>query len=292
MNQKPAITIIGTGAVGSVLQDYFESEGYPIYSLWNRMGGKVNAPQMSGLLKASYILPENGKEIGDWIFITTPDDQIMKISGHLAKLPVSWEDKCVIHCSGNLSSEVLGSLKEAGAKTVSMHPVQTFNKGDDRNRLKEIYISLEGDEDLMKSLIPVIQNMGAHPFVLTADGKQSLHIAAVFASNYLVALMSSVDQILKNNNIENGLHILKPLVEQTLDNVFEKGVAEALTGPISRGDSETVKAHLDGLSNNRNLRALYKSLGRVALEIAKKSGKANPLKFKEIECILLQDDSE
>ena len=274
MTKNPAITIIGTGSVGSVLQDFFEGEGYSIHSLWNSSGGKVYASESAGLPSVSHALPQKESEVGDWIFITTPDDQIPKTSEQLAKLPVSWLDKCVIHCSGNLSSEVLGSLKEAGAKTVSMHPIQTFKKGDDRNRLKDIYISLEGDEELKQKLIPVIQNMGAHPFVLTAAGKQSLHIAAVFASNYLVALMGSVEQILKLNNIENGLQVLKPLIEQTADNIFEKGVEEALTGPISRGDTETVKAHLNHLSNTPELQALYKLLGLAAVDIAKTSGKA------------------
>jgi predicted short-subunit dehydrogenase-like oxidoreductase (DUF2520 family) len=286
MTQHPAITIIGTGSVGSVLQDYFEDEDCQIYSLWNSRGGKVYAPERAGFLSVPYSLPQKEIEIGDWIFITTPDDQILRISDQLAKLPVSWKDKYVIHCSGNLSSEVLGSLKEAGAKTVSMHPIQTFKKGDDRNRLKDIYISLEGDEELKQKLIPVIQNMGAHPFFLTANGKQSLHIAAVFASNYLVALMSSVEQILKQNHIENGLHILKPLVEQTLHNVFEKGVDEALTGPISRGDSETVKAHLEQLSCDPQLQALYKLLGLAAVEIAKSTGKAATGEVDKIKSLL------
>ncbi|TVR33537.1 MAG: DUF2520 domain-containing protein [Balneolaceae bacterium] len=286
MTQKPAITIIGTGSVGSVLQDFFEGEGYPMCSLWNSRGGKVYASEKAGLLSVSHSLPQKESEVGDWIFITIPDDQILKTSDQLAKLLVSWRDKCVIHCSGNLSSEVLGSLKKAGAKTVSMHPIQTFKKGDDRNRLKDIYVSLEGDEELMQMLIPVIQKMGAHPFVLTAGGKQSLHIAAVFASNYLVALMGSVEQILKQNDIENGLHILKPLVEQTLHNVFEKGVDEALTGPISRGDSETVRAHLEQLSSDPQLQALYKLLGMAAVDIAKTSGKAATGEIDIIEALL------
>jgi predicted short-subunit dehydrogenase-like oxidoreductase (DUF2520 family) len=291
MSQKPAITIIGTGAVGSVLQDFFESEGYFICSLWNRSGGVVNK-NSANQIKKPYNCPKIADEVGDWVLITTPDDQIRNVSSTLSELPVNWKTKSVMHTSGQLSSEILHSLSEAGARVVSMHPVQTFKKGDDRERLQNIYLSLEGDGGFIEELIPVIQKMNAKPLFLDSSQKKAMHIAAVFASNYMVALMSTVHQILDENEIEESLSILRPLIEQTLENIFEKGTSEALTGPISRGDSETVKSHLESLSGNRDLQDLYRSLGRVAVEIAKKSGNTDHVKLSEIESILLQRESE
>jgi predicted short-subunit dehydrogenase-like oxidoreductase (DUF2520 family) len=267
---KPTITIIGTGALGSTLQTFFKENGYRIRSTWNSKGGLIYYDQSEQ--SVDRILPENENEIGDLIFITTPDDLISKAAHTLSKKPISWDDKIVVHCSGNLTTDELELLAESGAKTVSMHPIQSFKRGDGSDRFKNITISLQGDEVAKEQLRPIIDKMGAKSLNLTKKQKRYLHIAAVMASNYLVALMFSVENLLNDVELHEGFDALETLVRQTVTNIFEKGPADALTGPIERGDLESVQTHLAELKGS-DQEDMYKLLGLEAVKIAEKGNK-------------------
>lgn len=268
-SSKPSITIIGTGALGSALQHFFEDHDYLIRSTWNSKGGSIFSKNSER--SSENTTPETDDEVGDLVFITTPDDLIGEISHRLSKQSVLWQNKTVVHCSGNLTSTELKSLTEAGAKTVSMHPIQPFKKGDGSDRFRNISISLQGDEEAKKLLLPMIEEMGAKPLQLTKKQKRYLHIAAVMASNYLVALMFSVENLLKDVDAEDGFDALETLVHQTVTNIFEKGPADALTGPVARGDTESVQTHLQELQG-REQEELYKILGLEAVKIAQQTG--------------------
>ena len=251
-----SVTIIGTGAVGSALQDFFRSNGYPILSAVNRTSG----------------LPAEEGLYGDVLFITTPDDAIAGVSEKLSGKEITWNHKTVVHCSGSLSSDQLSALSVAGAATASMHPIQTFRKGDGASRFHGITVSVEGDAHAKELLKPLILKMRAKAIDVTPGQKQALHIGAVFASNYLVSLLRTVEKYLESEEMDDGIGIMRPLIEQTLRNIFEKGASEALTGPVSRGDVQTVESHLSRLIFYPEYQSLYRQLGKTALQIARESG--------------------
>ena len=254
--QQFSVTIIGTGAVGSALLDFFTSNGYPVISK----------------LDKSSVLPDDESRFGDVIFITTPDDVITTISENLARKEIRWREKTVVHCSGSLSSDQLSAIAATGAGTASMHPIQTFRKGDGADRFQGITVSLEGYTDAKALLKPLILHMKANPIDVTPGQKQALHIGAVFASNYLVSLLRTVEKYLDSEEIEGGIEIMRPLIEQTVRNIFEMGTSEALTGPVSRGDVQTVESHLSRLIFYPDHQALYRQLGKIALDITMESG--------------------
>lgn len=282
-SSKPTITIIGTGALGSTLQPFFDENGYQTRSTWNSKGGLIFDENSEQSIDRT--LPENDDEIGDLIFITTPDDLIGKTAESLSNKSISWDDKTVVHCSGNLTSDELKALKKSGAKTVSMHPIQSFKRGDGNDRFKNITISLQGDEEAKEQLKPIIQKMGAKSLNLTKKQKRYLHIAAVMASNYLVALMFSVENLLKDVELEEGFEALETLVHQTVTNIFEKGPADALTGPIARGDSESVETHLKELKG-RKQEGVYKILGFEAVKVAAESRNLSKKQINELRKLL------
>jgi len=266
---KLSVSIIGTGALGSTLQHFFEENGYGICSVWNSRGGKVYSNKSVQLKEKRATLPKKEGEAGDFVFITTPDDLISKTARDLAGKPIHWKEKVVIHCSGNLTSDELTSLSEKGAKIVSMHPIQSFKKGDGRDRFRDITISLQGDKAGKELLKPIIGEMGANALMLNKKQKRYLHIAAVMASNYLVALMFSVENLLTDVDLEEGFESLQPLIHQTVTNIFEKGPTDALTGPISRGDTASVQKHLKELKGSEQ-EVLYKIMGLEAAKIAER----------------------
>lgn len=272
MKNLPSITVIGTGAVGSALIDFFEKNGYTLRSLWNRNGGQIWDETIRKYQSSRSDFPSQPDGMGDWIFITTPDGIIGPTAKKLSEITGSWDQKSVIHCSGNMTSAEFEPLARKGARTASMHPLQTFQKEDGVERFKDIYISLEGEKGLVEELRSVIKTMGAKPVRVTPGQKQKLHVAAVFASNYLVALMATAEQILEEEGIDEGLRLLEPLIRQTLANILEHGTGQSLTGPVARGDTATVRQHLESLKTDTQKTELYTVLGKKALQIAREKG--------------------
>lgn len=280
-SSRPSVTIIGTGALGSTLLVFLKNAGYVVRSTWNSKGGLIYSDKSGEYHQIHSLIPKTDSEIGDLVFITTPDDLIKKIAKNLSQNFVSWEDKTVVHCSGNLTSDELNALSKKGANVVSMHPIQTFKKGDGSERFKNITISLQGDEEPKEKLKSLIEEMGANCILLDKKQKRYLHIAAVMASNYLVALMFSVENLLKDVELDEGFNAMETLIHQTVKNIFENGPTKALTGPISRGDRESVETHMKELAG-RDQEKIYKILGIETLKIAELSGKLSKRNIEEI----------
>ncbi len=285
IEDKPSVSIIGKGAVGSALYGFFSENGFYIKSEWNSRSGRIFREQRSEPLYVDRNLPVSSEELGDLIFITTPDDVIAGVAESLAVLPINWREKSVVHTSGNITSSVLGLLKKEGASVASMHPIQTFRKGDGSERFEHIYVSLEGDKELCLFLEKMVELMKARSVFLTPDQKSQLHIAAVFSSNYVTALMHKMENFLIEAEVDDGIKVLEPLVKQVISNIFEKGAAESLTGPISRGDIDSVQKHLELLKHDKELIELYKKLGAEALKIAKKRKAVPEIRLKKLQDI-------
>lgn len=286
MIEQHSMSIFGRGALGSALHNFFKKKSYFIRSVWDRNGGDIYSDKDDSVFKSENNLPKHENEIGDLIFIAVPDDQISPLSKQLSLTPIQWENKSVIHCSGNLPSNICSDLSERGAKVAAMHPIQTFQKGDTQNRFNEIYITLEGEPELLDFLHTIVNDMGAYPIRITPEQKRVIHIASVIASNYLVSLMNISESLLNDAGIDEGIDILQPLVAQTVQNMFEKGVADSLTGPISRGDVESVKYHLKSLKGNKPYSEIYNLMGLEALKIAEKKGTLSNELADELEKLL------
>ncbi len=282
MIEQNSITIIGRGALGSALYDFFNEKSYLIRSVWNKKQVEIRSTVESSVFVLDKNLPTEENEMGELIFLAVPDDQIKLLSDKLSGIPLQWKKRSIIHCSGNLSSDVCSSLKNRGAKVAAMHPIQTFNNGDGFQRFNDIYVTLEGDDSLISDLSLIIEQMGAHPLKITAEQKRVIHIASVIASNYLVSLLHISESLLKDAGISESLDIIQPLVYQTVQNIFKKGVKESLTGPISRGDIHSLKHHLDLLNEDSHYSEIYKLLGSEALNIAQKNQSLNKEMINQI----------
>lgn len=290
---KPSVTIIGAGAVGTAWLDFFREAGYPVRSVWKSDSGRWFDPDSGKKKNADSPLPERSEQTGDWVFITTPDDLIENTAQTLSESAIDWSGRGVIHCSGSFSASILRPLSEKGASIASVHPIQTFTRGDDRTRLQQIYMSLQGDPDLVERLESIVREQESHALLLDENQKNAVHIAAVFASNYLVALLHTSDDLLKTHGIAEGVNILAPLIHQTLKNILEKGPEESLTGPIDRGDLSTIQGHLDVLSSETSVKkgatskkSLYRSFGAVCLEMVRKKGALTEDQIGKLEKLL------
>ena len=278
-------TIVGNGAVGGAIADFLKKNSYTVRSIFSRNGGTLFSRDSTAAdTKKNY--PAEEFETGDVIFISVPDDHISEIAIKLSGVNLDWSSKKVIHCSGNLFSDELHALSRLGAQTASMHPLQTFQRGDGAGRFDGIFVSLEGHPELCKQLGGFVKKMGANPLQIEKEQKQMLHIAAVFASNYVVAILHEAEAMLRDKGIESGLKPLEPLIRQTIDNSLNLGPAEALTGPVARGDAESVLKHLQALKGQSESINLYRVLGAKALQIADERGNTSTDKLQALKQIL------
>ena len=269
---KKRITIIGAGSVGTALALACSKKGYAIAAVYSR-----NASDAVKLAQHLYAgeataLVDRRKLISGIVFLTVPDDAIAAAATTMAAQQKRWKGVTVYHTSGALASSALSVLKKSGASTGSFHPLQTFPKQGKAGTLRNVYVCVEGDAAAVSAGKNLASELGAHPFVLTAKQKVLYHIAAVFSSNYVVTLLSVVEELglQFGREARETISLFKPLLETTIENVRRMGATHALTGPIVRWDVETIRRHTNALSNKKfsGILSLYASLGLATVRLA------------------------
>ena len=182
------------------------------------------------------------------IVISVPDDRIDSVANLLARHHL--KNKMVVHTSGILGSHVLHTLREQGNRIGSLHPLQSFHR---RFLEPEIWqgmlCSFQGDADMIEALRDMLQALGADLMVINEQQKQALHLAATLSANYLVALIAWAEQILKQAQLPgmNERRLLLPLLRKIISNYEKEGVYHVLSGPLQRGDLNSIQLHADYL---------------------------------------------
>lgn len=238
---KTKINIIGDGRVGYAFKKVLNELG----SYECNIFGKGEVLQQ----KAEIIL------------IATPDNAINKVVSELRDRSELLKDTVVAHCSGVTASEVLKPLQTKGAHIACFHPIMAIT--GDTASFSGITFDIEGEEKALQVLEKLAEDLNADTLRVNAQQKVWLHIAAVFASNYLVTMAHIAETTAKQSGLDQGvLEALLPLMNSGLKNLEGKSPQQALTGPISRGDVETIKNHLSTLKSNSELNLLYSTLGK------------------------------
>lgn len=259
--KKMNIGFIGAGKVGCSFGHYLKQQDLPIVGYYSR--SKSSSFYAANLTRSSPLNFDELVKKSDYIFITTPDDVISNIWNQMLKYDL--EGKFIFHMSGCLSSSVFTGCKDKSAYCYSLHPLYSF-AGKNSSNLENTIFSIEGEN--IEKIEPLLQKANIHYFEIEEENKPLYHIAAVFVSNYIVSLAKIAENLLIKCGLNKSQCVdgIYPLMESTLNNIRESGIDSALTGPIVRGDIQTVEKHLYGLDEYREI---YENLGIIALEIAK-----------------------
>jgi predicted short-subunit dehydrogenase-like oxidoreductase (DUF2520 family) len=276
---KPQIAIVGCGRVGTALAVWLHRAGYPICGLASRRLESARAvADLIGPRPCSQE-PQAVTAEADVVFITTPDGVIEPVCRQIAGAGGFRAGSTVLHCSGALPSTILAPAKQSGAWIGSLHPLQSFATPSlDRNPFAGIIVSVEGDGPALQAAEALAADLNAHPQQILTEAKTLYHAAAVVASNYMVTLLDLAFTLLKRAGVgERGAHgVLRPLIDGTLANVARTGPPAALTGPVARGDAETVAHHLKAIgAQNPESLALYRAMGIATVDVAEKGGHIN-----------------
>lgn len=220
------------------------------------------------------------------LILAVPDSALAEVAYDVAAAGPAPPGCAAFHLSGALSTDVLAPLHAADYAVGSIHPLQTvadpWLSGD---RLMGAAFALAGETSALNAARRVVNALGGMPLVIPPALRPTYHAAAVMASNYLIALLAVAARLLEQASVDSSrvLPALLPLVRGTLDNLEHLGVGAALTGPIPRGDADTLRLHLARLSPED--RTLYCALGLELLRLARQAG-LDERRAAEIESLL------
>lgn len=288
---RPSIALIGAGAAGTSLVLALQRLGYVIQGIASR--GLESSERCARLVDCPLATTDAGAVIpqADLVIIATPDGLIQSVCEKLALQPGWRAGQHVIHLSGALDSDALQTARAQGAHVLAMHPVQTFAEPQQGARsLNGAYFALEGDSPALEIGRRLAADLGGHALEIPKDCKPLYHAALCVASNYLVGLTDVAAHMLEQAGVDkaSALPLMLSLMQGALDNLRHSGLPQALTGPISRGDADTVRKHLDILQDTApETLAFYRELGRHTQRVARAKGKQDPIGAETLDKILL-----
>lgn len=260
------LVILGAGRLGRALAFAASRAGWPIAAAASRSAASAAAlcAESGG---TPFAAPEQAARAANVVLLAVPDSAVAAVAA-----AVPWRPgQVVLHTSGALGSEALAPVRQAGGVAGSLHPLQTVARPEDAPvLLRGATFALEGDPEAVATGRELVLALGGNPLVLAPEAKPLYHAAAVFASNYVVALAAAAEELWAAAGLprEAALPALLPLMQGAVANLGALGTSGALTGPIARGDAETVARHLRALGQAAPaLLPVYRALGNVALSL-------------------------
>lgn len=269
---KKTIAIVGCGTIGTTLGKLFATAGYSIVGVASRR--RESARRAAELIGVS-TYSNNSVQVtpdADIVFITTPDATIQSVCDQIAMQNSFKKGASIFHCSGAHPSAILASARQCGAHIGALHLLQSFASVEQALQMVSgCTCTFEGDSEVLPLARDLVKAIGAHFIQIRVQDKPLYHAAAVVVSNYLVTLL---DLAIRMNQLigiseRSAIKAFLPLMKGTLHNVETLGIHRALTGPIIRGDIDTIKSHIEAIKTRTpQLLSLYMALGNSTISIA------------------------
>jgi len=267
------IGFVGAGRVAGGLSSALHAAGLSIIAVASRSreSAQALAARIDGCAAAKD--PQNVADQCDLVFITTPDGAISATTN-----AITWRaGQSVVHCSGATEVLALASAAAAGATIGGFHPMQSFGDPEiSAQALTGSTITIEADEPLNGTLITIAENLGCRINHLP-EGKRALyHASAGYGSQFVNVLLAETATIWRDwgASEEDVVRAILPMIRGTLDAIEKDGVARGMPGPVSRGDEETVAAHIDALRAMGDERlAFYRMHCQQTVDLAEDAGR-------------------
>lgn len=263
------IGFIGAGNAGVSLGRFFTEKGLKVSGYYSKSLGSAKIAGRATFSKA-YDNLEKLVEESDAIVVSVPDDSISNISKMISRTGKVTENMLLIHLSGAIDSGVFSQFEKIGCGCYSLHPVMSFpDKNASSLAIEKAWFTYEGNEKNLDTLEDIIGSACIKARKIKKSDKILYHAGACILSNYLVTLLYFGLEPLKAIGWDESIakDVFMPLVDASLANFKEKG-SHALSGPIARGDSSTLKKHIKALGSvDQNLLELYKVLGLMTVSM-------------------------
>ncbi|MEM1271220.1 MAG: Rossmann-like and DUF2520 domain-containing protein [Bacteroidota bacterium] len=282
----PSTAIIGPGAAGQALAQRLIDSGFFVQAFIGRNLARTKvAAERLGVPYATDFVGDLPTGIR-LVLCCVPDDALPDVAEDLAAITGHpWSETAVAHVSGAVPASVLDPVAQRGALTFGFHPVQSFG----RNRLAVfdgVVAGIEGTERAAAYGQALALHLGLKAVVIPAEAKARYHLAASVASNFSVTVASLATEILHSIGLdpEAGMELLRPLLAGTFANLAEARPEDALTGPIVRGDRETVARHAEAVRHH--LPHLAPALAALMNETVRVAVRAGRLDLHDADALL------
>ena len=257
---RSGFALVGPGRAGPAIAAALVASGERCRAVAGRAPDAPSTRAAAAALDAPATGVADAGRAAPLVIIATPDAAIETVAAALAATLTP--GSLVVHLSGARGLDALApiSTRRADVEIGALHPLQTLTGVDDAAALAGSWAAVAGPPAVTR----VAHRVGLRPFPVDDRQRGAYHAAAVVASNHLVALLGQVERLAATAGVP--LAAFEPLVRTTLDHVFAAGPAAALTGPVARGDVETVGRHLDAIADDE--RRAYTALADLAGRLA------------------------
>jgi predicted short-subunit dehydrogenase-like oxidoreductase (DUF2520 family) len=266
------VGVVGAGRVGTALAAALRRAGHRVVA--------VSAVSATSRRRAETLLPgvpvRPPQEVvagADLVLLTVPDDVLPGLVAGLAATGTELAGRLVMHASGRHGLAVLDPATRGGALPLALHPVMTFTgRPDDVDRLAGVSFGVTTPEQLRPVAEVLVMEMGGEPVFIAEQDRDLYHAALAGAANHLVTLVVQAADLLRGAGVADPQRMLGPLLGAALDNALRLGDA-ALTGPVARGDADTVAGHVAALrAAGPEALPAYLALARLTADRALASG--------------------
>lgn len=243
------VGIIGMGHVGPIIGSALRAAGHALVGV--TASSDASRERADALLPGIPILDvQTLVERSEVVIIAIPDDEIEPLVEGIAHMGAWQPGQLVVHLSGAHGTGILAAAHAMGAITLAIHPAMTFTGTSvDVARLVGTPFAVTAAAPVLPIAQALVVEMGGEPVVVAEKDRAIYHAALAHGANFMVTLVAQAQDMLRLAGVDQPGTYLRPLCEAALDRVLSDG-ALGLSGPIRRGDSGTVRAHLTTLASD------------------------------------------
>jgi predicted short-subunit dehydrogenase-like oxidoreductase (DUF2520 family) len=269
------VAIVGAGRLATFLAVALNDAGFTITEIVARDSPRSRqcARRLAAKVAAQRVTVHSAALDANLLWFCVPDREIRGaasvVADHLVARELAQQKvkvRSAFHSSGALSSRELEPLRKAGAAVASVHPLMTFVAGAHPS-LTGVPFAMEGDGAAKRVARRIVRELGGKSFSLPAARKAAYHAWATMTSPLLLAFLVTLEEAARAAGLtrKDSRHKSLPIIRQTLANYSRLGPAHSFSGPLVRGDAETVAKHLAVLKQHPGAREVYVALARAAL---------------------------
>jgi predicted short-subunit dehydrogenase-like oxidoreductase (DUF2520 family) len=281
------ISFIGAGRVATTLAEAWQAAGEIVVGASSRTLASAEAlarccPGARAFESAAELVVQS-----DLVFLSVPDSMIERVVNELP-----WRSaQYVVHCSAACEVDLLRSAQSLGAQIGGFHPLQIFSDPSvSRHHLAGSSVAIEASGQLEAQLIRLANVLDMKPLRLKPGARLSYHLAGNFAASALLALLAEAENLWEDAGLNraDALGALLPLSLGTLDSARKLGLAKAVSGPVSRGDTTMLLRHLELAKQRSDGDALYREVLTRLVTLSQSSQRLTEAQIDALRAVLVE----